>query len=323
MPIISHLDMNCNICNFEGKMTQYSVKEKMFGNFKDFTYLQCSNCKALILRDNITDYAPYYPNGYYSFQKKNKKDFFFRRYLKKIRLILFTKTFVKNIFPKNFIPSYFSWLTEIGLDFNEKVLEVGCGNGYQLFVLYNNGFNKLYGIDPFIERDFLDSNISIKKNEIYDCIEKNFDLIIFNHSLEHIQNHKLVLLKAKELLNKRGKILIRTPIIGRSFEIYKDNWVEIDAPRHLIIHSLNSIQILLQSINLKIYKVIFDTDEFEFWGSEQFCNNIPTNSQSSFSVNPAESMFSKKQIDCFKHLAHDYNKRQIAGRASFLIENLI
>jgi hypothetical protein len=45
-------------------------------------------------------------------------------------------------------------------------------------------------------------------------------------------------------------------------------------------------------------------------------------SPNSFSVNPAKSIFSRRQIECYKILARDFNKRGIAGRACFFIEEL-
>jgi SAM-dependent methyltransferase len=314
--------MNCIICNCNSKMSEHLIREKMFGTFEEFTYLQCENCKVLKLKNVIQDYSPYYNESYYSLLDSTKKDKKGIRLIKKVRLIFSSIKYLKVVVPASVKPSYFSWITRIGLGFNKKILEVGCGKGRQLFVLYNNGYNNLYGIDPFIKQDIENINIHIKKCDLFNYTESNFDLIIFNHSLEHIENHQMVLLKAIELLNKNGRIIIRTPIIGRSFDIYKSNWVEIDAPRHVIIHSMNSMQILLKGINLKINEIIYDTDEFEFWGSEQFCNNIATNSKRSFSVNPSDSMFSKRQMDCYKVLASDYNKRGIAGRACFIIEKL-
>jgi len=314
--------MKCPVCSTETTGLGFTVREKMFGTLEEFRYFQCNHCEALFLSEKLKNPGKGYPDNYYSLSTKTKINGKLKRLLYKFILALLSTNAGKKFFSDDLKSPQNHWIYEIAPGYNNKILEVGCGNGQKLIKLYNWGFKNLFGVDPYIAQDKKIGDIELTKCELVDYTEKDFDLIIFNHSLEHIKDQLAALQIAGKLLKHEGDILIRTPVINRSFYIYKDNWVEIDAPRHVIIHSIKSLELLLREANLMIYKTIFDTDEFEFWGSEQFCMNIPTMSSNSYSIAPTKSIFSKKQMKHFRFLSMDYNKRGIAGRACFFLHKM-
>jgi len=93
-----------------------------------------------------------------------------------------------------------------GINKNSKILDVGCGKGRLLYILRDLGFKHLYGIDPYIEEDIIDKNITIWKKTIYDVpLSLKFDLIMFHHSLGYMIDQLEVLRKAKHLLSNNGQ----------------------------------------------------------------------------------------------------------------------
>jgi len=99
---------------------------------------------------------------------------------------------------------------------------------------------------------------------------------MFHHSLEHMIDQLEILRKVKHLLSNNGTILVRMSIKSEYiWQRYSTHWVQIDAPRHLLIHTLKSFEILTKKVGLKIKKIIFDSTDFQFWGSELYKMGIP------------------------------------------------
>jgi len=172
------------------------------------------------------------------------------------------------------------WARISKININSNILDVGCGNGDVLYEFSKNGFLNLIGIDPLV-KDQVKFNINLYKKDLLSFKPGlRFDLIMFNHSFEHISDQQNTLSRAVELLSENGVIMIRTPVVNKAFEIYKENWVQIDAPSHLVIHSTKSIELMCNTSNTKIFYIYFDSTAFQFLGSEQFKKNI-----SSFSDN--------------------------------------
>ena len=74
---------------------------------------------------------------------------------------------------------------------------------------------------------------------------------MLHHAFEHMDEPLSVLMRLQQLLKKGKYILIRTPMMGKySWKKFRENWMDIDAPRHLIIHTPDSIGILAEKAGL-------------------------------------------------------------------------
>ncbi|MHA1195490.1 MAG: methyltransferase domain-containing protein [Promethearchaeota archaeon] len=98
---------------------------------------------------------------------------------------------------------------------------------------------------------------------------------MFHHSLDHIFDQHFIFRRIFELLDDNGICIIRIPTVSSfAWKYYGANWVQIDAPRHFYLHSVKSINFISQKYNLNIFKIIYDSKDFQFWGSEQYIRNI-------------------------------------------------
>ena len=89
----------------------------------------------------------------------------------------------------------------------KKVIEIGCGKGYFLEKLRENGFN-ITGFDPAYEGD----NPAIVKDYFTKTeVPLHADLIILRHILEHIQTPVDFLHAVAEACGYKGKIFIEVP----------------------------------------------------------------------------------------------------------------
>jgi SAM-dependent methyltransferase len=214
------------------------------------------------------------------------------------------------------------WLLKSGLDIrhNSKILDVGCGSGGTLIQLERAGFTNLLGVDPFISSDIdYPNGIKVLHSSV-DSINDSFDFIMLHHSFEHMKEQLRVLSKLNRLLPSRHYALIRIPIRSHAWEHYGTNWVQIDAPRHLFLHSSESIKLLASQAGFEVSEIIYDSDEFQFWGSEQYAKDIPLMAEDSYRVNPSKSIFSQTEIESYTVQADLLNQEKRGDQACVYLQ---
>lgn len=314
----------CKICHNTFGNKSYSFREMMFGSKDVFEYFQCAECGCLQIREIPDDLLRYYANGYYSFQKPaSLSDNLLKAFFKNQRAksCLLTKNFFRTLLAKVYrLPDYFDWLKRSKIEFESEILDVGCGAGHLLVRMKKDGFKNLTGVDAFISDDiFYKNGVKLLKKELSE-IDKQFDFIMLHHSYEHMADPLHVLQELHRMLKSDRYVLIRIPVASSyAWEKYGGDWVQLDVPRHLFLHTVKSMNILADQVGFKIKETVFDSTEFQFWGSEQYRQGIPLRDSRSLSENLKNSIFSKKQIKEFKAKADELNKKQIGDQACFYL----
>lgn len=314
--------MKCRIChNAEGNK-EIKIREMMFGFRDEFTYFECSKCGCLQIAEIPKNMGKYYPSNYYSF-KKGESGNFIKQILKRKRdeYALFKKGLIGKAIYKRYPNPLLDMISKIRINYNSRILDVGCGAGNLLYSLHKIGFKNLVGVDPYINEGVLGKEVRILKKTIHELPDsQKFDLIISNHSFEHISDQLETLLKISKILSENGVCLLRMPIKTEYiWNRYGINWVQIDAPRHLFIHTLKSFELLVKKSGLVIQDVIFDSTEFQFWGSEQYIRGIPLLAENSCRVNPKRSIFTAEQIKEFRKIAKELNMNKQGDQAAFYL----
>ena len=313
----------CKICGNEQYDNLYIAKEMMFGFRDEFKYFECSGCGCLQIKDLPENISKYYPEVYYSFKalpaaREDTTGNFLGGYLRgaRTRYFMYQKDLAGRLvlalkpIGKPF-SGYLEWLKKCHADLNSKILDVGCGTGSLLLHLRWFGFRDLSGIDPYIPEDISYKNgIQIQKKGL-DAVKTKFDVLMFHHSFEHIQEPLEIFENISKLLTDKGCALIRIPTVSSyAWKNYGVNWVQLDAPRHFFLHSLKSIELLAVKAGLKIKEIVFDSTEFQFLGSQQYEQGISLLSGRSYYVNPKAALFNTEQIDFFRSEAARLNKER-------------
>ena len=314
--------MICKVCENSESNKEFQIREMMFGFRDEFTYFECSKCGCLQIAEIPKNMEKYYPSNYYSF-KKGESNNFMKQILKRKRdeYALLKKGLIGKALYTKYPNLLFDRIGKIGVNYNSRILDVGCGAGNLLYSLNETGFTDLVGVDPYMDGDVIDGNVKILKKTIHELPDsQKFDLITSNHSFEHISDQLETLLKISKILSENGICLIRVPVKTKyTWDRYGVNWVQIDAPRHFFLHTLKSFGLLVEKSGLSIKDVVFDSTEFQFWGSEQYTRDIPLLSENSYSVNPKKSIFTSKQIREFKKMANELNMHKQGDQAAFHI----
>jgi 2-polyprenyl-3-methyl-5-hydroxy-6-metoxy-1,4-benzoquinol methylase len=114
---------------------------------------------------------------------------------------------------------------------NQKILEIGSGDGFFLENMFDHGYN-ITGTEISKQRRQRSKKITKAKVLDLDFSEEiknfdKFDVIVLFHVLEHIHEPKLFLKKISKILNFKGKIVVEVPNFN-DFQIYTNksykNW---------------------------------------------------------------------------------------------------
>lgn len=320
---------NCRICNSPKFDEVLEVKEMMFGTGKTYKYYKCFGCGVLQIEEPILDPELLYPQSYYSFSSsinslKNKVK----------------KTILKNNVARELdLPAILPKITKAPetkgvrslkdyINKNTSILDIGSGSGELLEALYSLGYKNIEGVDPFISKDLQFKGWKIKKGYVTELDESTkYDVIILHHSFEHMADPKEVLQKIKSLLSVNGKCIISIPVCDSyAYEFYKNNWVQLDAPRHVFLHTNKSMNLLAEGTGLKIEKITDDSRTFQFIGSEQYKRGISLTAVDSF-YKPfykkilRKNIFSKKQVKNFLKKAEELNQSGQGDQRVFVLKS--
>lgn len=305
--------MICKICASPNG-TEYLFEEKMFGFKGQFKYFECSACGCLQINEMSDDISKYYPLYYYSYTQNIpalKRLPFFKRLFAGIRI---KKKYKKNV-------DLLRYLKEINTGTNEKILNVGCGKGLLICELFNEGFENIEGVDKFLPKE-IDHGFGVKvvKKDVGELPVASYDLIMMNHVLEHMPEQQKELSDIRIVLKDKGCLMIRIPVLGEAWEQYLGNWVQLDAPRHLFLHTLKSVEMLAEQTGFEIRKTFFDSSSFQFLGSELYKKNIPLFSKSDdYKLFSFEKLFDRNQMENFENRAKELNKKQRGDSAVFYL----
>lgn len=129
---------------------------------------------------------------------------------------------------------------------NEKILDLGCGSDKPLKNFLGNDADYT-GIDKVFDDD-LEKGLPSHIQKI------KFDIIFVDEFIEHIEHFKTLLMDCRDILSKKGRIIISTPSNNRI--LYGDffNGTGED-PAHIHCFRKTNMRNLARICNLKISKM--------------------------------------------------------------------
>ncbi len=319
----------CRICANRENNLIHHAREMMFGTRDPFDYLECGACGTLQICE-VPDLSRYYPKDYYSLNAEENdggaenlskirlaaryaENFLLNRKNRLSRLIVRKQWRFRTFFP--------DYLKEplLELQYDSKILDFGCGAGQLLQALYYYGFRNLTGADAFIENDiFYLNGVKIYKLDLTE-IEPFFDLVMLHHSFEHLPEPGESLREIYRLLPPGKICLIRIPVKAFAWEKYGVNWVQLDPPRHLFLYTEKSFRFLAEKAGFEIPKVVYDSDVFQFYGSESYARNIALNEKNDSEGNNFAEKISPAQIRDWEREAEILNREQRGDQACFYL----
>jgi SAM-dependent methyltransferase len=229
--------------------------------------------------------------------------------IKRLRLKFFLRSDLEFL-----KPVYGEWMKLLHAKKTDKVADIGCGNGQLLYELYASGYRHLDGFDPFIpEPTQIHKKVRLQRKGLEE-VSGEYDVIMLHHTFEHLRDPRLAMEKIAHLLSPGGRCLLRMPVADAEvWKIYRENWVQLDAPRHFVIPSTKGIRILADAFGLELYKIVFDSTEFQFWGSECYKDGV------SFVHEFTSDRFSRSDMKGYKERAKELNAIGKGDQACFYL----
>jgi SAM-dependent methyltransferase len=301
--------MICKICLSNREHRRHQFVEMMFGTRERFEYEECIDCGTIQRLSNVADESRFYPAGYYSFDDTRRNS---RLTAIRDAHALGAKSILGAVASFVRYDPIIGVIGNFRIDPYSRVLDVGCGSGKLLHRMSAAGFKSLTGVDPYVSEP-MSGAVTIHKSTLQK-LSGEFDFIMFNHSLEHVPDPYQSLSDAKRLLAPSGRILVRIPTSSsHAWMEYGSNWVQLDAPRHLVIPSRKGMNALAERCGLSVRQSVDDSTAFQFWGSEMYKKSKPLASSE------PNNVFSRHELRKFAKRAAKLNIEQQGDQVAFLL----
>ena len=141
-----------------------------------------------------------------------------------------------------------------------RILDIGCGAGFVLSVLKKKGF-RVSGVDlspRAAEVANIDYGVDVQVGDLKNMSfsEKEFDVVLLLHTLEHLANPRVILKQIKRILADQGRLVLQVPNIESiQFKLFGTRWYGLDVPRHLVDYSSKSLFCLLSESGFTLERV--------------------------------------------------------------------
>jgi SAM-dependent methyltransferase len=275
---------SCRICGAT-ELRRLEARELMFGTREAFDYLDCAACGCLQIAAIPDDLARHYPDAYHRRVAQPVDAGAAKRAVRHALARIAgwgapgggALAALACLHPA--LAHYAAFLApyrRLGITPRHRILDVGAGGGQHVAALRAFGFARAEGIDAFIAADVpgTDGGVLVRRGAIADA-RGPFDLIELHHSLEHMPDQRGALAACRALLAPAGIVRVRVPTVSsEAWTRYGVDWVQLDAPRHLYLHSHDSLRRVAVQAGLAIARLEGDSTAFQFWGSELYRRGV-------------------------------------------------
>lgn len=290
----------------------------MFGTREPFAYELCDACGSLQIAHIPKDLGRHYPPDYYAYTPPSTKWQARARWILKvlwtgivlyaprpvIRLLSAVPDLGSRLRTDRFAP-----LRLLRPSREARIADVGGGRGDLLRILRTLGFRNLTCIDPFSPLEGWRDGIRFVRGEL-EVVAETFDLLMYHHVLEHVPHLDREMRAAATHLAPGGHVIARLPLLpNEAFMQYRENWVQIDAPRHLHVPSRSAFRQVAARCGLGVVAAGDDSTEFQFWASHGYAQDVPL----------SRSVYHRGELRTFfhpelRHLRRRADKLNSAGR---------
>ncbi|GEM_PF-3938656 len=225
--------MNCYVCS--------SYHIKLYKTIKIYRLFKCKSCGVIFLdRENLSsDLSRFYDQKYFddylydlNYEVKQVKD---------------TLRYYIDLLSYHYFKP-------------DKILDVGAGIGLMVKAFRDLGFDadgvevSSYACKVALEN----FELNLFNGTLLDYkTENKYDMIVFYHSFEHLENPLKILDKVKNLLCDGGLLWLSLPnVMSLDRFLNKENWNGWSLPYHLFHYSPSSIERLLRLQNFKEIKIM-------------------------------------------------------------------
>jgi SAM-dependent methyltransferase len=231
----------CFICERDDSEHFLFAKDTLGITDQLFQLSRCRRCGLIFLNPapDTREMEFFYPKGYWA-KRESRLEGFYRDLITRLELKNLIKVMGKG----------------------GRLLDVGSGAGEFLYHAERLGFES-YGVE--ISEEMVKYSVKTfgLKNVINSDLLSNsfpegfFDIVLFNHVLEHLYNPLENLIEAKRLLKKEGILVIQIPNLDSyQFKFFGKKWFQLSVPQHLYHFTPETIRLALEKVGFDLFKVL-------------------------------------------------------------------
>ncbi len=137
-----------------------------------------------------------------------------------------------------------------------RVLDVGCGGGVVLARMKSFGWETAgVEVDLNAVQAARARGLDIRHGQLAECNfpENHFDAVHLSHVIEHVYDPAALLRECHRVLKPGGTLIVLTPNIASwGHRRFKNAWLNLDPPRHLILFNRANFRALAEAAGFKI-----------------------------------------------------------------------
>lgn len=136
------------------------------------------------------------------------------------------------------------------------LLDVGCGNGRFLMLAQEIGWNaEGIDLDSKAVETARQRGLAVCQGgiEILSEEQEKYDVITLSHVIEHVPDPLNLLRSIYRLLKPGGSLWLETPnLASLGHQRFRENWRDLDPPRHLVLFTSDSLHQALGKVGFEI-----------------------------------------------------------------------
>lgn len=270
----------CEVCGSNQHKFLFQGWDRIFGIPGEFNLVQCEECGLLFVNPQPGGEVlkKHYPQAYYTPRAPQYQEY---SWLRKRALEEYFgygershSSKVISLFRKMVLwPLKVRYRNSIPFIPNGRLLDIGCGNGTELYKLKKMGW-ETYGVemDEEASKRARSEGGSVFTGDLFEANfpDHFFHAVRMSFVLEHLSNPRETLMEVKRILQPHGRIYISIQN-ARSFNfwLFRGRWFSLDVPRHLFSFSPETIGRLMFSMNLEIKTIRYSSGTRTFLASLQ------------------------------------------------------
>jgi SAM-dependent methyltransferase len=235
---------NCNLCKNNQALLLFEIPDYLLENFDIQTRLvKCEGCGLIYQnpRPPLEVMGIHYPPSYVSYNEGKK---------------LISASWLKKQEAKYGLRK--RWLPILKRRNRGKILDVGCATGEFLGYMTAKPNWELYGVE-------IDENAAHEAERRHSIKvfqgfleqaqfpDNFFDVVTMWEVLEHLHDPRNTLLEIHRILKPDGLLILRVPNFGSPLaRIFGRYWAGLDAPRHLYVFTLQTLESMLKKTGFQI-----------------------------------------------------------------------
>ena len=148
-----------------------------------------------------------------------------------------------------------------------NVLDVGCSSGILMEAMRDGGLS-VTGIEPNIaafsiaQKEFRQNVLHGYLSDVYQKLSKKFDVVIYNHVMEHIPDPQVELSLLKKIIKSNGILVIGVPNADNIiFKVRKKFWEPLMPNEHVWHFTTKHMVQLLKGQHFHILDISYEDDK--------------------------------------------------------------